>query len=47
MEAHGEENIKADGYNGDTWHCIKTDSSSFGGASFHVGQGDEELVFAF
>lgn len=45
MEARGEENIKADGYNGDT--CVQTDSSSFGGASFHVGQGDEEPVFAF
>lgn len=46
MEAHGEENIKADGYNGDTWHSIETDSGSFYQASFHLGQGDEP-VFVF
>lgn len=47
MEAHAEENINADGYNGDTSRIIKTDSRSFGEASFHVGQGDEEAVFVF
>lgn len=47
MEARTEENIKADGYNGDTSRSFKKDSRSFGEASFHVGQGDEEAVFVF
>lgn len=47
MEAHAGENIKADGYNGDTSRIVGTASRSFGEASFHVGQGDEEAVFVF
>lgn len=47
MESHAEENIKADGSNGDTSRFIGTDSRSLGGALFHVGQGDEEAVFVF
>lgn len=47
MEAHAEENIKTDGYYGDTSRFIQTDSRAFGEALFHVGQGDEEAVFFF